>query len=84
MYHFGPRFMNESSSETSVSGDMILFFRLVSLWNTILLLMSSFKTENWLDHAFSESFTYLYMTMSSGRSARHSCSSMSGVRALST
>ena len=81
MYHLGPRFMYEYSSVTSFRGDMILFFRLVSLPRTILLLISSLSTENWFDHALSESFTYLYTTMSSGRSARHELSSESDARA---
>ena len=84
MYHFGPRFMYEYSSVTSVSGETIRFLRLVSLWKTILLLMSSFRTENWLDHDFSELLTYLYMTISSGRPSMQSCPLRSVARAAST
>ena len=69
-YHLGPRFIYERSSVISERGDVMRFLRSVSLWNTSLDAMSSLMTENWLYHVIRESFTYLYMTMSSGRSSK--------------
>ena len=64
--------MNPGVSPTSARGEDRPPLRFESLWKISLDPISSLITGNWLFHDWSVSYTYLYMTISSGSPSRSS------------